>query len=422
MRSPRSRFEFACRVGVFVLLGWLLGASVIPTSGRRAEIVSGASLESRLASWTRLPSNVALHTNLDVTPSAASIDWLAALRHSGHSVTWTGSPPPLAVSTEPVADPRRGTRIDVATPAGLDVTLRDDAGVLASLRVGNFGASLTAPVVVGRIAASVRGETASVRAPDTARIRSVVVVGSAGWEGKFVVTALEERGWPVIARFAIAPGVDVGQRASLVLDTARVAAVIAVDTTLGGLGGAIERYVRMGGGLILSGPSSLARSIAAIAPGALGARFRPAALPADTIGLGATGFYPVMALGPSAIALERRAGGVSMAARRVGAGRVIQVGYDDSWRWRMAGAPGSDAAHRLWWSRLVSSVAYAPLATSEAGVSAAPVAAMIARIGPPRPLAATARGGFTVDHRIYMILMMILLLAEWGSRRLRGLR
>src|SRR5262249_37924182 len=158
---------------------------------------------------------------------------------------------------------------------GSDVTLRDDAGALARLRVGNFGASVTAPVVVGRIAAMVRGETASVRAPDTVRVRSVVVVGSAGWEGKFIVTALEERGWSVIARFLVAPGVDVAQRASLVLDTARVAAVIAVDTTLGGLGGAIERYVRSGGGLILSGPSSLARSVAAMAPGALGTRFRP---------------------------------------------------------------------------------------------------------------------------------------------------
>jgi hypothetical protein len=365
MRSRRNRFEFACRVGVFVLLGWLLGTSVIPTSGRRAETVNGASLERRLPAWTRLPPSVALHANLDATPSGAAIEWLAALRHSGHSVTWTGAPPPLAVSAEAVADPRRGTRIDLAAPSGSEVALRDDAGVFATLRVANFGASVSAPTVVGRIAAAIRGETASVRAPDTAHVLSVVVVGSAGWEGKFVVTALEERGWPVIARFAVAPGVDVGQRAPLVLDTARIAAVIAIDTSLGGLGAAIERYVRSGGGLILAGPSSLARSAAALAPGVLGARFRPAALPVDTIGLGATGFYPVTSLGSGGIALERRPGGVSMAARRIGAGRVIQVGYDDSWRWRMAGGQGSDAAHRVWWSRLVSSVAYAPPAGSE---------------------------------------------------------
>jgi hypothetical protein len=60
--------------------------------------------------------------------------------------------------------------------------------------------------------------------------------------------------------------------------------------------------------------------------------------------------------------------------------------------------------------------------TEEVDAGAAPAAAMIARIGPARPLPAGSRGGLTVDHRIYMIIMMILLLAEWGSRRLRGLR
>jgi len=32
MRSPRSRFEIACRVAAFALLGWLLGSSVIPST------------------------------------------------------------------------------------------------------------------------------------------------------------------------------------------------------------------------------------------------------------------------------------------------------------------------------------------------------------------------------------------------------
>jgi len=145
-------------------------------------------------------------------------------------------------------------------------------------------------------------------------------------------------------------------------------------------------------------------------------------LPADTIGLGATGFYPVASLARDAIALERRAGGVAIAVRRVGAGRVMQIGYDDSWRWRMAGGPGSEAAHRDWWSRLVSTVAYAPPVGDEAGTGAAPLAAMVGRLGPPRPLPAGARGAPPVDRRIYMTLIIVLLLAEWGSRRLRGLR
>jgi len=422
MRSPRRRFELACRIGAFALLGWLLGASVVSSTGRQAETANSADVERRLPAWTRLPSGIALHVNVDATPSAAAVDWLSALRHSGRSVTWTGAPPALAVTAEPLADPRGGTRIDVASTSGSSVVVHDDAGILDSVRVSRLGGVVTSPVVVGRIAASVRGETASVRAPDSSRTRSIVVVGGAGWEGKFIVAALEEWGWPVATRFVVAPNVDVGQRGSLSLDTAHVSAVIAVDTLLAGLGRDIDRYVRSGGGLILAGPSSRAASAAPLAPGTLGPRVRPAVLPADTIGLGATGFYPVASLARDAIALERRAGGVAIAVRRVGAGRVMQIGYDDSWRWRMAGGPGSEAAHRDWWSRLVSTVAYAPPVGDEAGTGAAPLAAMVGRLGPPRPLPAGARGAPPVDRRIYMTLIIVLLLAEWGSRRLRGLR
>jgi hypothetical protein len=301
--------------------------------------------------------------------------------------------------------------------------VRDAASVIDSLRIANLGGSVIVPEVVGRLDARTAGEVASVSAPDSARIRSIVVVGAAGWEGRFIVAALEGRGWPVIARFSVAPNVVVGQSTPPALDTARVAAVIAVDTALQGISGAVERYVRSGGGLVLAGPSSLASSTASLAPGALGPRFRPAALPRDTIALGSTGFYPVASLKPDAIALERRAAGVTIAARRVGAGRVLQIGYDDSWRWRMAGGPGSDAAHAAWWSRLVSSVAYAPSARrSDVGARSAPLAAMIARIGPSRLVPAGANARPPVDRRIYMVLIMILLLIEWGSRRLRGLR
>jgi hypothetical protein len=422
MRSPRSRFELACRAGVFALLGWLLGASLIPSSARRAETVSGAQLERRLAGWTRLPSSVALHASLDATPSVSVVDWLSALAHSGHSVTWTGSPLPLVVTTEAVRDPRGGTRVEIAAPNGSRVVVRDDASALDSLRVASFGGSVTAPDVAGRVVVRVGAESASVRAPDTTRSRSIVVVGGAGWEGKFIVFALEERGWLVVSRFSVAPNVDVGASA-LVLDTARVAAVIAVDTLLGALSPNLDRFVRSGGGLVLAGTSGLTRAASSLAPGSLGARYRPPVLPPDTIGLGATGFYPVVSLSRDAVALERRTGGVTIAARRVGAGRVLQVGYDDSWRWRMAGGPGSDAAHGAWWSGLVSAVAYAPPSrTDDASLGSAPLAAMVARIGPARPVPEAARGRPPIDHRMLMIIIMILLISEWGSRRLRGLR
>lgn len=424
MRLLRSRFELACRIGAFGLLGWLLGASLIPSSGRRVERATTAQIESRLASWTRSPATTALHGDFNAAPSARAIDWLAALKRSGHVVTWSGSPPALALSAEALADPRGGARVDVAAPAGAHIAVRDDASAIDSIRVGSLGGSITAPVIVGRVSASSAGETASADVPDSTRLRSIIVLGAAGWEGKFIVAALEERGWPVVPRFTVAPSVDVTPAGMLALDTARVAAVVVVDTSLQSLGGAIERYVRSGGGLILAGPAAMT-SLSDLAPGSVLPRVRPAVLPADTIGLGSTGFYPVAALKSDAVVLERRSAGIAVAARRVGAGRVIQLGYDDSWRWRMAGAAGSENAHREWWSRLISAVAYAPPFADESSTSttrSAPLATLVDRLGVARATSPAGSGRGPMDRRLLFAAMMILLLLEWASRRLRGLK
>src|SRR5262245_38334624 len=118
MRSLRSRLETACRIGAFALVGWLLGTSLFPSTGRRVERASQSGVETRLASWTRLPSTVALHGDFSATPSAWAIDWLGALQRSGHAVSWSGTPPAVAMTAEAIADPRGGARIDVAAPAG----------------------------------------------------------------------------------------------------------------------------------------------------------------------------------------------------------------------------------------------------------------------------------------------------------------
>ncbi|MGE5732773.1 MAG: hypothetical protein ACM37U_12575, partial [Gemmatimonas sp.] len=178
-----------------------------------------------------------------------------------------------------------------------------------------------------------------------------------------------------------------------------------------------------GGGLVLAGPASLAPAVIPLSPGALGTRTRPSVLPTDTIGLGTTGFYPVMSLKADGVVLERRSAGIAVAARRVGAGRVMQVGYDDSWRWRMAGGAGSMAAYRDWWSRVVAGVVYLPGATpGGARTSTAPLADLVDRLGPSRSVATDDTPRPPVDRRLLLALIMILLLAEWGSRRLRGLR
>src|SRR5205814_8878706 len=133
----------------------------------------------------------------------------------------------------------------------------------------------------------------------------------------------------------------------------------------------------------------------------------------DTIGLGTTGFYPVAALKPDGIALDRRSGAVAVAARRVGAGRLLQVGYDDSWRWRMSGGPASEIAHRDWWSRVVAAVAYVPeVMPAAANVSgaAAPLAHLIDRLGPARPIAKEKIPRPPIDRRLLLAVIMILLL------------
>lgn len=426
MRSPRSTFESACRVGAFAIIGWMLGASVFSSVARRTQRATAAELPQQLPAWTRSAPSVALHGELPTAPEAWVVDWLAALRHSGHTVSWTGTPPAVAMSAEALPDPNGGVRIELAAPESSTVVLHDDVSAIDSVRVGRLGATVVAPEVAGVVRGVAAGQQFSAPAPDSVRTRAIVVIGEAGWEGKFIASALEERGWPVIARFSVAPAVDVAQAgAPLSLDTAHVAAVVAVDTTIARLGEAVGRYVRSGGGLVLAGASARSASVAQLAPGATGARIRPAVLPRDTIGLGSTGFYPVSSLKPDGVALERRADGIAVAARRVGSGRVVQVGYDDSWRWRMAGATGSEAAHRAWWARVVGAVAYAPSAGAPVAIAwppRAPVAYLVDRAGPARASAPANAGRGPLDSRILMTLTMLLLLAEWGSRRLRGRR
>ena len=423
MRSLRRRFEIGCRIAAFGVLGWLIGTSLVPASRRTMERASWRGLAERLPSWTRLPASVALHVDLNVPPDPWQTDWLGALHRAGHTVTWSGAPPAVAIAAEPLADPIGGLRLDVAAPRGALVSVRDAASMIDSVRVAALGATVTAAIAVDSIVAESNGARFGVRVPDPARLRSVLVIGQAGWEGKFIARALEERGWRVLVRFAVAPRVDVAQGSATPLDTGRISTVVAVDTTVAALGSAaLERFVRDGGGLVLVGTAGSTGAVASLAPGRLGARTRPAALPADTIGLGGTGFYPVRALEPNATVLDRRAGTIAIAARRIGAGRVVQVGYDDSWRWRMAGGPGSEAAHREWWSRVVGSAAYVPsqIHAEAAQAGDAPLAHLVDRIGPARATAPAAAGR-RVDQRILMAVMMILLCLEWGSRRLRGL-
>src|SRR6187455_601624 len=126
MRSLRRRFEICCRVAAFGLLGWLLGSSVIPSTPPSLERASATDIASRLSAWTRAPANTAFHGVFESTPESWIVDWLAALRHSGHVVSWSGAPAALALAAETLTDPAGDVRIDVAAPEGAKVLLADD--------------------------------------------------------------------------------------------------------------------------------------------------------------------------------------------------------------------------------------------------------------------------------------------------------
>ncbi len=175
MRSPRRWLEWACRVGAFALLGWMLGQSIVPTPGRALDVAPGSAIAARLPDWTRAPSSVSLHATFASAPNAWIVDWLAALGHSGHPMTWSGSPPAVAISAAALVDPQGGARIDVAAPAGESVALRDDAGPLDSLRIANLGASVTTPLAAGSIGGVARAgaQSFSTAAPPLASIRPI---------------------------------------------------------------------------------------------------------------------------------------------------------------------------------------------------------------------------------------------------------
>ncbi|MFL5579403.1 MAG: hypothetical protein ACJ8AO_03445, partial [Gemmatimonadaceae bacterium] len=136
---------------------------------------------------------------------------------------------------------------------------------------------------------------------------------------------------------------------------------------------------------------------------------------------------PLGALAPGAVVLERQDGAVAVAARRVGRGRVVQSGYLDDWRWRLGGVePDPAAAHRAWWAGLVSAAAYAPrVPLAPSFTDPTPFASLVERLGPPST-GDLPRAGQPAEPRwlrpLLFALLLLSLLGEWTSRRLRGAR
>jgi hypothetical protein len=374
MRSPaeagaaggaRRAAEVALRgvaVGALALALWgrLRPAPAAP--GPAAERADARGLEAALARWTAGPVAV-VDVRLDTLPDARTRAWLAGLAAAGTRVTWRAARrPALAATTEPVADPAGGARLLVAAPAGLTVSAADALGPLDSARADAAGArggvaALALPDVGRPARAAAGGAVARAAGAPGVRLGAVLVVGRAGWESRFAAAALEERGWTVRARLGLAPGVTLGASPAAGsagarpagdtapappappprLDTATLAAVVALDSSAAPLAPALARYVRAGGGLVLAGDAAAVPALAALAPAAAGAggggqrgRHRPPRAPAPRRrapgvaagwrGARARGGGAARGRGPGRAARRRRDVAPPHAARRRGGG------------------------------------------------------------------------------------------------------
>ncbi|HEX7120605.1 MAG TPA: hypothetical protein VF212_17565 [Longimicrobiales bacterium] len=422
----RSRVEWALRALALALLAICLFAALRARAAGPAERGAAATLRESLARWTTVARPERVHIAFERPPDGVERDWLAALPGAGTAVTWSGPDLlPTAVAMEPRIDPAGGADVSVAAPADAMVRLRDTLGALADLRAGDAGVRVYVPKPRATLDAAVGPVVARAALRDSLTLRRLLVIGAAGWETKFVTAALEERGWAVDAHVVVSPETTVRQGSIAAIDTARYSAVLALDTTAARFADRIGRFVRMGGGLVLWSPAARARALAPLAAGRPGdvaedeGRPPPDDAPRDALSLA-----PITRLAPDAVVLERRGADIALAARRIGAGRVLQTGYVNSWRWRMAGGEDAPERHRTWLAGLVARVAYAGRTPVDAPpTDVAPLATLMDALGAPTPPGIPGAGidPTALAPWIFGLLMAALLL-EWASRRLRGAR
>ena len=427
-RADSAKLELALRVvALAALVAWMANALRPPVA--RSETVSEASLREALPRWTRASGVDRVHVLLDTVPDATRSAWLDALRRGGTAVSWSGSGiPDAALETYPATDPAGGVFILTSAPASLDRVLSDALGPIGTVAKSN-------ELAVSRIAAIEGGVTLTSGAqPSRASVsagvapKRVYVAGAAGWEAKFVIAALEESGWTVDAHLVVSPDHDVWQGPrDAVLDTARYAAAVLLDSATAESARGVEQFAANGGGVVLAGDANRARRIASLVAWRAGARESAplGTLPADTAWRGLSRFPLDSVAGRRAITLERRGRSAVVAVRRHRAGRVAGVGYDQTWRWRMAGSETGRAAHREWWSRVVASVAARPAITEGTGNSSAPLATLVGTLGSPsapsRASVPSLLSRATVS-KLLGALALVALLTEWALRRRRGAR
>src|SRR5438045_3179547 len=363
----RIRVEQALRAIVVVALALMFLRSLIRSNASDASstrVVNTRTLGGGdLVRWSVLATAPkSIHLQIDNVPTPVERALLGALAGSGSAVTWTGDLMPLMVDAQPIVAPTGGTKVLVAGRRGSPIVVGDEVGLVDTLRPQSLGAAVTLGPASDRITASADGSVATVTQRDSVILRRVLVIGTASWESKFVVAALEEEGWKVDALIRVAPNVDVSQGQAASIDTARYSAVIALDAAASPYADRITEFVRNGGGLVLEPSAATLDAFSALRAGSVARApsagdVSQASVP---VNLASLPLNPITSLRDDAIPLETRGAAVTRAARRVRGGRVLQLGYDETWRWRMAGGDAGLRDHRQWWTRQVSSVAYGP--------------------------------------------------------------
>lgn len=433
MRSPvdRRRVEGALRLVAAAALGALVWLAWRPAPAAREAVEASdtRALPPALAAATRRATE-RLDLTVDSLPGAGAREWARAIASAGTAVRWRlaeRGDPRLSLTAEPLADPAGRMRVVATGRPGSPLAVRDAAGVLDSAKLSEAGVRVVDATVDGALVATTPEGVAIAARRDSLVLRPVLVLARAGWEGKFTVAALEEAGWEVEARFSVAPQVAIRQGGEAAIDTGRYAAVVALDSSAAPYAASIARYARSGGGVVLGAAAARLPALAAIAPA------RPGEAVKALLGAFATANprralpgVTLAALQPWAVVLDRVGAAPRVVAGRAEAGRSLLIGYAESWRWRMEGGDDAPAAHRAWWSGLVGAVAYAPLVqlADAPPTDEAPYAALVGALGAPAPGAGAGAPPVsrTAWERILFALLVGALLAEWGSRRLRGER
>ncbi len=420
-------------VTCMVLMAWRLFTPVAhrPVS---AGIAANGALDVSVGTLLRSRRDT-IDVTMNAVPDARARAMLRAVRGSGHvlRVTAPRALSALAVAAEEEWRASGGTRLQVVAGDTARRAAQDAAGLIDSIAIDGTGLRTRSGPLAGalRIGAAAVAPLAS-SAPSEAR---VLVLGNATWESRFLVAALEEAGWPVDVAVSLSPKVTIGQGATRQPSRNRHAIVVLLPGAPSSAIAALPAFVRAGGGVVIVGEAARSAGVAAIRAGAPGSSLRgEAGAEASDEPRHGLDLVPIATLAAGSVALEMRDGRVAIAARRFGAGRVLQVGYDNSWLWRMAGDDESPVAHRRWWSALLSGMVAqrAPvsrvLITAETDtLDAAPVAALARDLGLPTVGGATVLSASSpslvaaLDLRWLLSIALLSLVSSWILRRWRGL-